>query len=211
MAGAEDKSLRGVRFWPEAEGPRERLFEAVLTLAGERGLGEVSLAALCERAGVGNRVLHREFETLEDCFAAAYERQAQALCEELLAIGRAGADWRAGFRAALEAFLAFVAAEPGRSRALLLEWRGAGKRSRELHEQAWARLGRAIDKARHAGDAREDPPPQTARVVLGGIEFMTIERLITGRAESVPELAKTLAFFAVMQYFGEEAARGELG
>lgn len=211
MAGAEENSLRGVRSWPQPGDPREALFEAVLALVGERGFGEASLRELCERAGVGNRAFHRHFDSLEHCFEEAYEPALRGLAEEILAAGREGDDWQAGLRAALGVFLDFLASEPTRARALLLEYRGAGERAGAAHEEVCALLARALDTARLAPGALSDPPPGSARAALGGIEFIAIERLIGEQTESAPALAGTLSHFVVRMFFGEAAARAELG
>jgi hypothetical protein len=50
-----------------------------------------------------------------------------------------------------------------------------------------------------------------ANFVLGAIEFATADRVTRGETDSIGELAGNLAYFGVLAYFGDEAAREELG
>jgi AcrR family transcriptional regulator len=197
---------------PEHPGEgREELIEAVLALAGEGGYQDLTQQAVIERAGSSSRAFRRHFEDLSDAFGAAYESVATRLTAELLEAGRTGDSWPAGFRSAVEAFLRWVAAESRLARVLLVEYRAAGGRSAEVHEELCERLARAIDTAREQSGAQLDPPPMASSFVLGAIEFAAADKVIRGETDSIGELAGNLAYFGVLAYFGDEAARGELG
>jgi AcrR family transcriptional regulator len=197
---------------PEHPGEgREELIEAVLALVGEGGYQELTQQAVLERAGSSNRAFHHHFEDLSDAFGAAYEQVAATLTAELLEAGRIGESWQTGFRSALDAFLRWVAAEPPLARVLLVEYRVAGGRGAEVHEELCQRLARAIDTAREQGGPRLDPPSMASSFVLGAIEFAAADRVIRDQTDSVGELAGNLAYFGVLAYFGDEAARQELG
>lgn len=194
-----------------ASATREELIEAVLALAGEGGYRKLTQQAVLERAGSNGRAFHRHFRDLPDAFGAAYESAAARLTAELLEAGRAGLSWRAGFRSALGAFLRWVAAEPRLARVLLVEYRVAGGRSAEAHEQLCERLARAIDTAREQSGPQLDPPPMASSFVLGAIEFATADKVRRGETDSIGELTGNLAYFGVLAYFGDEVAREELG
>jgi AcrR family transcriptional regulator len=197
---------------PEHPGEgRGELIEAVLALVGEGGYRDLTQQAVLERAGSSNRAFHRHFEDLSDAFGAAYEFVAKTLLDRLLEAGRIGESWPAGFRFAVEAFLRWVGDESRLARVLLVEYRLAGGRSAEVHEELCERLARAIDTARERSGAKLDPPPMASSFVLGAIEFAAADKVIRGETDSMDELAGNLAYFGVLAYFGDEAARGELG
>jgi AcrR family transcriptional regulator len=205
-------TLRGVPSWPERPGEaRGELIEAVLALVGEGGYQRLTQQAVLERAGSNSRAFHRHFEDLSDAFGAAYESVATRLTADLLEAGRIGESWRAGFRSALEAFLRWVETESQLARVLLVEYRVAGGRSADVHEELCERLARAIDTAREQSGPQLDPPSMASSFVLGAIEFATADKVIRGETDSMAELAGNLAYFGVLAYFGDEAAREELG
>jgi AcrR family transcriptional regulator len=202
--------------WPqgdarESEKRREELIASVLALAGEGGFRELTMQAVLERARSDDRAFHAHFETLADAFGAAYADVCEEVGEELLEAGRLADDWRAGFRAALEAFLRWIARKPGAARILLIEYRVAGGRSAEIHEAFCERLAKAIDTAREQRELQLNPPSLAPSFILGAIEFETADRIMRGEAASVIELAPTLAYFGVLMYFGHAMAREELG
>jgi AcrR family transcriptional regulator len=212
MAG-DDGSLRRVRTRPQGARDKEReLLDAVLELVGERGYVESSLSALLERSGSSSRNFHRHFDSLADCYEHAYVEAASGLCKELIAVGRQGADWRTGFRAALLRLLQSVAAEPRRARALLIEWRVAGEGVVSIHEELAGLIAVEIERARkEIGEQGRQPPPMSARIVLGAVEYKLVELIETGKTEGAERLLGSLAYFAVLIYFGREAAVEELG
>lgn len=211
MAG-DDGSLRRVRTRPQGPRDEEReLLDAVLELVGERGYADSSLSALLERSGASNRVFHRHFDSLADCFEHAYVEAASGLCAELIEVGRQGADWRAGFRAALLRLMQFVAGEPRRARALLIEWRVAGGGVVSIHEDLAGLIAVEIERARkEIAEERRQPPPMSARIVLGAVEYKLAETIETGKTEGAERLLGSLAYFTVLIYFGREAAVEEM-
>lgn len=204
-----EESLRGVRSWPGRRGGREALIDAVVELSGELGYRELTLRAVTDRAGSSNRAFHREFKNLEDAFGEGCERVLDQLCTELLAAGRGGADWQSGFRLALRALLAWVAAEPGAARVALSECRSAGDRAWAAHEGAIERLARAIDNSLGTGRERALPSLAT-RYLIGGIEFTLANQIRNGAANEVPRLEPTLIYMAMALYFGHDAASIEV-
>jgi AcrR family transcriptional regulator len=207
---SEDGRPRSVRTRPEQPDERQRLIEAVILLAGERGYDSLTLTEVVEHVGTHNRNFHRHFDSLEEAFAVGYEQLASELCEQLLSAGRGASEWRVGFRAAMARFLEWVDGEPGPARVILSEYRVAGPRAFEAHEAISKRLASAIDASRPEDPERRHSPMAT-RLLLGAIEFMVIDPARRGKSESAAQLEGALAFFAISLYFGDDVAAEELG
>jgi AcrR family transcriptional regulator len=208
-ANDDGGSLRAVRFWP-GPGVRRTLLEAVLDCVGERGYGDVTLGEVVARAGTTNRAFHKQFATLADCFAEAYELAAEDLAEHLLTEGRRPESWRAGFRAALVAFLDFVKERPDLARVLLVEHRAAGGRVAAKHADVIARLAQALGRGTGETSASDRLPSFTPQLLLGVTEFSAVELIIGDRTEHADELLPSISYLAVLLYYGREAAEKEL-
>jgi AcrR family transcriptional regulator len=114
---------------------REQVVRAMAELASERGFERVSVAALCERAGVSRASFYALFGGREDCFLAALE-QAYGLARARLLAGLEGvSDWRTGLRGAMAEMLLFLEAEPELARVCVVEALAAGGWALERREQ----------------------------------------------------------------------------
>ena len=203
-------TLRAVRSWPLAAGD-EQILDAVLLAVGEQGFGDTCIRDVLARAGVSRARFHKTFESMDDCFALAYEIEAERLCGAILAAGRRGIGWREGFGAALAELLDFVAAEPLRARALMLEARAARGRAWAKNEEVVERLTRAVDSARRETGSRHRAPLLTGKLMVGAIESSVLRLIIAGEEARAPSLLADLAHFVVRNYFGEEVDDEELG
>jgi AcrR family transcriptional regulator len=183
----------------------------MLLTVGSRGYEATTAQEVAERAGLSRDRFHRLFGSKEECFAAAYERAADELCEELLRKGRGGGSWRAGFRAALAELLRFVAEQPLLARALLLEVRAARGDAWLKHQQVAERLIAAIDRAREEPGAVRSVSAMTAGFMAGAIEESICVEIGAGRAAEIERLLPDLTHLVVLNYFGEDEAWLELG
>jgi AcrR family transcriptional regulator len=203
-------TLRAVRSWSRAPGDQQ-ILDAVLLAVGEQGYGQTCIRDVLTRAGVSRARFHRTFASMDDCFATAYEMEAERLCGAILAAGRRRSSWCEGFGAALAELLDFVAAEPLRARALMLEALAARGRAWAKHEEVVERLTRALESARHETESRHRAPLLTGKLMVGAIESSVLGLIIAGEEARAPSLLPDLAHFVVRNYFGEEAADEELG
>jgi AcrR family transcriptional regulator len=187
-----------------------RIAAAMLEACGEMGFRAVAVQDVIDRYG-GNRVqFYRHFASKADCYVAAYEEGIEMLCERLLGAGRAAPGWRPGLRAALGELAGFLTAEPLRARALLIDVHVAGEPALTKRAEVVERLVAAIDAARQEDGALEDPPPLTARFMLGAIESAATSALARGEAGGFSASVPELAHMVVGAYFGEAAATPEL-
>jgi len=198
--------LRAVRSWEELDpdpGDDESALEAMLLTVGERGYVKATVREVAERARIGEDRFHRRLGSKEECFARAYAGAAEALAAEVEDAALAADSWRGAFRAGLAALLAFVAEQPLKARALLLEVRAARGRAWATHQELVERAVAALETAREQPGARPGASPMTAGFVAGAIEESLNVELAAGRAEQAPFLLDDFTHLAFLQLFGE--------
>lgn len=198
--------LRAVRSWEELapdRGGDEDVLEAMLLTVGEKGYAKATVREVAERARIGEDRFHRRLGSKEECFGRAYEEAAEALAAELGEACSAADSWRGAFRAGLAALLGFVAEQPLKAKALLLEVRAARGRAWATHQELVERAIAALETARELPGARPDASPMTAGFVVGAIEESLSIELAAGRADQAPYLLDGLTRLAFLQLFGE--------
>lgn len=188
------------------EDDEPRIAEAMLLAVGEKGFAEASVQDSLDRSGVPRSRFYVHFANKEDCFARAYRVAAGKLCDEILAAAGRAEGWPARYRAGVAELLGFVSAEPLMARALLVEPHAAGPAVAATYEGAVKRLTAAVDTARHQVDTHS-PPPLTARFVVATVEFTVREGLTGGKGDPCISLLPELVHFAVLYFFGEDAAQ----
>jgi AcrR family transcriptional regulator len=176
---------------------RERMLDAVVAAVAEKGFAEMTVADVVGRAGVSRRTFYEQFEDKLDCLLAAYEARADALAHEVEeAVAAAAPEER--LRVGLETYLHRLAAEPMFARVLTIDILGAGPRALEVRERARRRF------AEHYRALSNDE--DVLRALVGGIAELVQARLLSGRAETLPELLPTLErFVAAIAGDGEKA------
>ena len=182
------------------------MMEAMLIAVGERGLANTSVEDALDLTDLSRTRFYECFRNKADCFAQAFETEAERLCREILSAGHSHTDWTCGLRAALARLLRFVAEKPARARALLIEGQFAGGPISVKYDEVVERLSRAVDSARHGVGTQHSPPPLTAEFIVATIEFTICTWLIGDSTSNVMSLLPGLVHFSVLFYLGEEAA-----
>jgi AcrR family transcriptional regulator len=185
---------------------REGELEGALRVVGEVGYRAASVRAVLEYSGGHRKQFYEHFESLEDCFAQAYETWVDRLGVSLLEAAIAAEGWRDAVRAGLLRLFDFVEAQPAIARALFLEVQVAGGTALAKHEEAMERLAAALDAVRGEIAAEEQPPEATGVFVVGGIEACLCEALAEGSAGRVRDALPELMHLAVGSYLGAAAA-----
>lgn len=189
---------------------RERIMEAMLASCGELGYRSVSVQDVIDRYD-GYRVqFYRHFSSKAECYAAAYEFEAERRLARMVRAASAEAGWRPAMRAALREFADFVCEHRLMARGLLAEVHVAGGPAMSKRTEMLERLTVAIDEARHAPDSTHSPPPVTATFMVGAVESAVVSALVNDQPESFAAAVPELAQMIVAAYFGDEAADEEL-
>jgi AcrR family transcriptional regulator len=179
---------------------RRRTERAMLELSGRVGFRAIDLEALLVRSGTSADQFDSWFADLEECFAAAYEVEADALCEAMLGESKGAQEWRDGTEAALIVALRFTAARPDVARALIREVHVVGGAALLKHEQVLERLASAIgERCRPPG--ADVSLPWAPSFIVGAVEGVVSGHLDRGEEaellDAVPELMDLIATFFV--------------
>jgi AcrR family transcriptional regulator len=218
MAGGGDsvkgqaRTPRGelARFREAQEGKlarlRERIMEAMLEASGEHGYRDVSVQDVIDRYGGHRQQFYKHFAGKAECYAAAYELEAERRYAALGEIASAEPNWRVALRATLSELARFVCERPQLASGLLVEVHIAGGPALIKRTEVFERLTRAIDGARRETESRHSPPPVTATFMVGTIEAAVVSALAKGRPESFAAAVPELGHLVVAAYFGDDAA-----
>jgi hypothetical protein len=179
---------------------RRRLETAMLELSGEVGYHSVTQELLLSRSRATAEEFAANFADLEACFAAAYETEAEDLCEAMLAAAAEAADWRAATEAGLTTVLRFAADRPQTAKALVREVHVAGGITVAKHEELLERLARAMGRECKDPSA-EMTVPRAPNFIVGAIEGVISGHLDRGESQELlsvaPELMDLIAIFLI--------------
>ncbi len=154
---------------------RERLLDAAGATIAEKGVAGTSIEAIVKRAGVSSVTFYEHFRDKDECFVASFDRAAEELrAATVEAIPPQGSrDDRV--RAALEALLAAIDAEPARARLCIVEAQKGGSRMRSRYDESLDAVAAELG----------DPLGQG---IVGGLAWLLRERLELSGGGSVREL-----------------------
>jgi AcrR family transcriptional regulator len=186
---------------------RGRCEVAVLELSGEIGYRAVTVEQVLSHSGVSLEQFEAEFGDLESCFAAAYEAEADVLCEAMLEAAHRAGNWRAGTRAALETLLRFVSERPAVTRALIRDVHVVGGAALAKHEEVLERLTDAIGRD---GGTPSEQRSWASSFIVGAVEGVVAARLAEGETEDLQALVPELMYLIVASFQGRDAAAKEL-
>jgi AcrR family transcriptional regulator len=210
---------------------RRRLLLAMEELAGETGLEDITVEAVCKRSRVSRRTFYELFEDRDACFLAAFEHALEELAQHVLPAYEHEQAWRDRIRSGLQALLATFDERPQLARLCVVETLKGGptvlRRRRELLDL----LATAVDEGRTAQAGKPKPPQAnqkarkttgppalTAESIVGGVLAVIHTRLLTPRDggaspahdhRPLVELTPALMGMIVLPYLGPTASRQE--
>jgi AcrR family transcriptional regulator len=166
--------------------PRDRLIDTAADLFYERGLPNVGINEVTERAGVARMTLYNNFDSKEALALAAFERQAaarRALIEKRLARARTASD---AVKAIFDISEQFATTPRFRGCPFINVAVGGPHREGPMHalvraHKAWLRA-RFRDIAARAGHRK---PDTTAQQLLALLDGASVEAFIQGGVEPI--------------------------
>jgi AcrR family transcriptional regulator/DNA-binding MarR family transcriptional regulator len=159
---------------------RARMIAAMVQVAAERGVGQVTVAHVVARSGVSRRTFYELFDDREACFLAAFdEAVARAAVSVVPAFGGAGG-WRERVRAALGALLEFLDDEPDLGAFCVVDALGAGPLALARRARVVDVLVDAVDEGRGEAKVGLRPTRLTAEGVVGAVLGVLHARLARG-------------------------------
>jgi hypothetical protein len=118
--------------------------------------------------------------------------------------------WRGKLLGGLGAFLDTLDANPVLGRALIVEVHTAGPEALRIRSETMKRITDFIDSARKDPEGSEAPPPIAAEGIVAGMHAVVHAKLAAGEGDGFRQLLPDFMYFAVLPYFGAEAADAEM-
>jgi len=189
---------------------REKILEGMIEAVGAEGYDATSVRTVLDRTGLYRQAFYDNFASKDECYLAALSMGIGRL--EAFAVRAAASEesWRGKLRAGLGALLDRLDAEPDFGRGVIVEVHAAGPEALARRAEALKKVADFIDLARaEAGDS-EAPPQIAPEGIVAGIHAIVHSRLSTGATDGFRELLPEFMYFAVLPYFGAEAAADEM-
>ena len=189
---------------------REKILAGILEEVGAAGYEATSVRTILARTGLYRQAFYDNFADKDECYRSAFDAGV-ARVEALTATAATSEEsWKAKLRAGLGAILDFVDSEPDVGRALLVEVHAAGSEALARRAEAMKRAADFIDLARLEANESEPPPRIASEGIVAGIHAVIHSRLSTEADDGFRELLPEFMYFAVLPYFGAEAATAEM-
>lgn len=195
---------------------RRRLLGAVMELACDGSVQTLSVAAICQRAGVSRRTFYDLFDEREDCVHAAFENALTTAVEAVIRAAGQQEGWRNRVRMGLAGLLALFDQDPGMGRLLVVEGLGLGAKTREIRRDVLAQAASVVEEGRSEARAARQLPPLTAEGVVGAVLSVLYARMLEqepwGSVTAAPlaDLTGSLMALIVHPYLGSAASQREL-
>jgi AcrR family transcriptional regulator len=189
---------------------REKILEGMLEAVGAEGYDTTSVRTVLDRTGLYRQAFYDNFADKDACYMAALEMGIARL-EGIVTRAAASEEvWRGKLRAGLGALLDRLDAEPDFARGVIVEVHAAGPDALAKRAEAMKRAADFIDLARLEMEESESPPQIAPEGIVAGIHAIVHSRLSTGANDGFRELLPEFMYFAVLPYFGAEAASAEM-
>ena len=187
---------------------RERLIAGLAEAVAEKGYGGTTIADITRHAAVSRRTFYEHFEGKDECFVAAFDTVTEQLRGRVGEAYDAEDDWPDATRAALDAMLTFLAAEPNLARLAMVEAMVAGPVVVERYDAAVqtflpylkaGRKGRSKAVLNRLSDSTEE-------ALVGGMVSLISRRIVAGQTGDLESLLPDLTEFTLAPYVGNDEA-----
>ncbi len=189
---------------------RERIVEALIEIAAERGYAETTIEIILQRAGLDRPAFDRHFRGKYDCFLSAWQEMNEGCMREMLEAFNSQEDWPDRLRAVACEIVEGLRHDPRRA-SFAVEVLAAGDAARARRDMTMRVIASLIDAGRNEMDDPESVPHTTAEALAGSAYGQVYAKVVRGQADELPALIPQLMSAAVMPYLGVEAALAELG
>jgi AcrR family transcriptional regulator len=207
-AGTRDNPVSTLRVVVSPK--RQQILEGMVDVVGDYGYEAASVQKILDLTGLYRQAFYDTFEDVEACYLAALDFGIAQIEAVVIAAAAAEESWRGRLRAGLAALLEALESDPGTGRALIVEVHAAGPEALRRRSDAMKRVTDFIDSARREVAGDQAPPPIAAEGIAAGMHSVVHAKLAAGEVEGFRELLPDFMYFAVLPYFGPEAAEQEM-
>jgi AcrR family transcriptional regulator len=187
---------------------RKRLLDAMVQLAAERGLGEVSLRGVLARARVSRKAFYELFASLEDVLVAVIDDALARVSTLVLEAFERERAWQDGLRGALASVLTLLDSEPALAKVCIVEVLAAGPNALARRERNLGALRALITE--QVGIDVEPALLLAIEGVMASVMGIVHARLLAAESEPLLELLGPLMGLIVGAHLGAVAAEPEI-
>ncbi len=188
---------------------RDRMVEAMIDSVSSCSYAETTVADVIGKAGVSRATFYEHFRDKEDCFIAAYQTVMQGMLGAVagaFASVEPDSSWVEKLRVAVGSLFGFIGSNPVAARVGIVEAFGAGSEARNHYQESVSAFLPFLDEGRQASSEGDRIPPETARLVVGGISAILYKRASEGEADRLGEDLPAAIYLATVPYLGHESA-----
>jgi AcrR family transcriptional regulator len=189
---------------------REKILDGMLEAVGAEGYDATSVRTVLDRTGLYRQAFYDEFRDKDACYLAALDAGIRRLEKTVAHAAASEESWRGKLRAGLRALLDQLDADPDMGRGVIVEVHAAGPEALARRAEAMKKAADFIDLAREEAAGAAGPPPIAPEGIVAGIHAVVHSRLSTGATQGFRDLLPEFMYFAVLPYFGAEAASAEM-
>lgn len=193
-----------------AETTRDRLLDALVELAAERGYDAVEVAEIAAHAGLAEADFQAHFATKQDCAVAALEQMGNDHLRKVRAAYEAQPCWPDSLRAAAYAHADWIAENPKKARFGLFDALWAGELASAIRDRFFRENSAMIDAGRAVAPDPDSIPASTAESVVGAITGVMARGFSRTGDPDPHSFVPEMMYLAVRPYLGEQVARREL-
>jgi AcrR family transcriptional regulator len=161
---------------------RRRLFEALLELINEHGLGGVRISELVALAGVSRRSFYEHFHNKEECLLAAFDASVKRLTEAMVHAYDPKMEGREQVQAIVRALVDATLERPNATRLVCVDVIAAGGEGMERWAQGAARFESYLGEVFAQAPGEGGLPEPVAKAVVGALRKILYSRVASGQS-----------------------------
>jgi AcrR family transcriptional regulator len=195
-APAKGRRYQGLTSQERTSQRRAAVIGAALEVFGTLGYATSSVKKICEVAGLTERYFYESFTDRESGLAEVYDQLVRQMrAATLAAVESADADTDARAQAGLRAFIGFLTDDPRRARVVLIEVVGVSPAMEQKRHGVLADFADLVLAVWAV--SRTEPLTEreqlTAVALVGGVNHLLVDWLMTGRRQHPAELSDVCA------------------
>lgn len=176
---------------------RARLLSGLASAVDQKGYHATTIADIARAAKVSKRTFYEYFSGKPECFLAWYAQATEQALSLVTAAADPGKPAEQQVRAAVQAYLSVLAAQPGLTRTLLLEVHAVGEQAVALRREGISRfaglLCELVRRARTASPQLRELTPAMSTALIGAVNELVLMAVEQDGAAHVTDLVDTLA------------------
>jgi AcrR family transcriptional regulator len=190
---------------------RERLMGAMVEAVSRNGYPATTLREVVGLAGVSNTAFYRHFDSMQDCFLAAFDEIVIRVGTKMIEAYSIQAEFPDRLRAAFDVYLESMIAEPKETHLMLVDLISLGAEGVERRQQVAGAFELLISQSLTRDPAGQQISEDVVRGIVGGLQRVVYRRTRDGETDGLAEEFEALIDWALSYRHpkGIEAARLE--